>query len=187
MSKSHTLDPSTVVAFRTPGLSYEEALTIAQRDHLTVERVQNSHAAEMLIASGWSPATDKLTTERQKLEASLEAVASKEREQAHLAERWNLLLAERDDIAKRVQNTEQELQSLAEEIVGRERFINEGCIGFPQAMHGQIGRYSQLTGVVLGMKAAQAMVAELLPKLKQSHSDKLSEIGSFATQYGIKS
>ena len=184
MTKS-TIDPATACAFRAPGLDYHAALEIGQRNHQTVEHVQKSHAANVFIQSGATPAAAKLNAEKTRLQIALQKVEADQAEQSALIQAWDGLLFTRDDLKRRTQNTEAELSQITDEIDGRTRFVHDTCVGMPDAIHGGIGRYGNLMQIVAGLKLAKAEIESVLPELREAYAKQLEAITAFAKIHGI--
>ncbi len=184
MSKSTILDPSTVRPFQTSSMDYHAALALAEQQKISVSQVQADHQAAEFVASGATPSLQKLNSQQAKLVAELAEVRSKQAEQALLAGQWETLLCTRDELKRRISNTEQELSDIIEEIDGRARFVRQ-CVGEPQSLHGGIGRYGALMQIVAGLKLAKVEVESVLPEIRADYASQLEKITAFAKANGI--
>ena len=185
MTKSTTIDPQTATAFRTPGLPYEEALEIGQRNHQSVEHVQKAHAANMFVQNGSTPAAAKLNAEKSRLQNALQKVEADQAEQAALIQEWEGLLTARDTMKKRISNASAELEMISAEIPGRIAYVHQACIGQPQAQHGHPIAYANLLGIVAGLERAQIEVTKWLESARVEYASQLEKVTAFAQQHHI--
>ncbi len=186
MSKS-TLNPETVQPFKTESMDYNIALKQAEREKSSVSAIMAEHQAKAFAVSGATQALVKLNTEEAKLQTSLDEIRAKQAEQAKLVGQWEVLLSQRDNVAKQIANATYDLEAIAEEIPGRLRYINENCIGQTGAIHAHYASYSGLLGVVVGMERAQIEVTKWLETARSEYAETLQKIVDFAARHGVKS